>query len=74
MKLVTYDYQGQVSIGLLMKGQVVDILAGLEAIGAGKCLPPGCDMKGLLPGGWRWGAEAGLREFGPLAGGYAALG
>ena len=56
MKLVTYDYQGQVSIGLLMKGQVVDILAGLEAIGAGKCLPPGCDMKGLLT--WARGLEA----------------
>ena len=60
MKLVTYDYQGGVSIGLVVEERVVDILAGLDAIGSGPCLPPGCDMKTLLA------QEEGLEAVGQL--------
>lgn len=48
MRLVTYSYQDQVGIGIVVSDHVVDLLEGMEAIGKSYYLPAGCDMKTFL--------------------------
>ncbi|NLG85816.1 MAG: fumarylacetoacetate hydrolase family protein, partial [Firmicutes bacterium] len=59
MRLVTYSYQGQVGIGIVVSDHVVDLLVGMEAIGKNHYLPVGCDMKTFLA--WEQGVEYALQ-------------
>ncbi|HHT71987.1 MAG TPA: fumarylacetoacetate hydrolase family protein [Firmicutes bacterium] len=48
MKLVTYEKQGEVRIGIVVSDFVVDLSAGMDAIGEGRYLQEGWDMKTFL--------------------------
>ena len=54
MRLVTYEYQDQFCIGIVVGDQAVDLLAGMAAAGKGGYLPEDCDLKTFL------GLEQGL--------------
>ncbi len=54
MRLVTYEYQDQFCIGIVVGDQAVDLLAGMAAAGKGGYLPEDCDLKTFL------GMEQGL--------------